>query len=99
MFSKHSDFIFVKFLIDNQIAAYFLAIKNSSGYCIVPTLLHDRKYDFYTPGLLMIYEFLNQVIESKQINVFDLSRGNEKYKFRYLPSPETYTNGLFYFHS
>lgn len=94
-FSHNKCFVYVKYYINNEIAAYFFALKNEEGYCIVPTLIHNAKYKEYNPGLLMIFEFLNKMIESKDIKVFDLSRGVDDYKLRYLPNPEIYDQDMF----
>lgn len=99
MFSENNNFLYVKYLINDKIAAFFIALKKENDYCIVPTLIHDTEYDFYSPGLLMIYEFLCYEIDKKNIRTFNLSRGSEPYKIRYLPYPETYVSDLWKFNS
>ncbi|MBR4727361.1 MAG: GNAT family N-acetyltransferase [Clostridia bacterium] len=94
-FSKNKDFVYVKYIIDNQMAAFFIGLRNERRYCIVPTLIHNKDYKEYNPGLLMIYEFLCEEINTGDITVFDLSRGVDDYKLRYLPLPEIYEQDLY----
>ncbi len=94
-YSGNKEFTYVRFYIGNEIAAYFFGLRNEVGYCIVPTLIHNVKFKEYNPGLLMIFEFLNKMIETKEIKVFDLSRGVDEYKMRYLPNPEIYDQDMF----
>ena len=91
-FATNSGFVLVKYFIDEELAAYFIALLNDTGYCIVPTLFYDSSFKRYSPGLLMVYEFICDAIKSKKVKVFDLSRGAETYKLRYTPNPEVYLN-------
>jgi CelD/BcsL family acetyltransferase involved in cellulose biosynthesis len=59
------------------------------GYVIVPTFSHDSRFDRYTPGVLLLNAFF-QTFCGSDLRVMDLSRGNEKYKYRYLCLPEEY---------
>ena len=90
---SHSDkFIFVKCMIDGKLAGFFYGVSDASGYCIVPTLAINSDYSKYSPGLLMIYGFINDGIENENLSIFDLSRGDETYKSRYIPNPVKYMN-------
>ena len=91
-FSRNEKFILVKCVIDGNLAGYFYAVSDEKGYCIVPTLVIDSYYGKYNPGLMMIYEFINNCIDEKSLSVFDLSRGDEIYKSRYIPKAEKYLN-------
>ncbi len=91
-FATNNGFVLVKYFIDGKLSAYFIALLNDAGYCIVPTLFYDSSFKRYSPGLLMVYEFICDAIKTQKVKVFDLSRGAETYKLRYLPYPEVYLN-------
>lgn len=90
MFAKNKSFMYVKYYINDEIAAFFFGMIYPNNYCIVPTLIHNTNYRQYNPGLLMIYEYLNEQTKSNEMEFFDLSRGIDDYKLRYLPNPEIY---------
>lgn len=91
-YSQNSDFVYVRCTIDGKLAGFFFGITDINGYCIVPTLAINSDYSKYSPGLLMIHHFLNDAIENESLKTFDLSRGDEIYKSRYLPNPVKYQN-------
>ncbi|MDB2068696.1 GNAT family N-acetyltransferase [Clostridium perfringens] len=80
-------------IIDNNPAAYFMGLKYDDGIYI-PRLAIDMEYSRYSPGIILINEFLKKC---KNYNfksyVFDLCRGDEKYKSS-LKGEITITNRL-----
>lgn len=96
LFAKNTHSYIVSYLIDDNLAAYFIALADDKGYFIVPTLVHNSDYKKYSPGLLIIFEFISKILKESDICIFDLSRGNEEYKTRYLPFSEKYINEDFY---
>ena len=89
-FSMHEKNSFcATLLIDGVLAAAVIAME-SKGNIIVPSFAHNSSLDRYYPGVLLIDEIFKHIC-GKKYGTFDLSRGNERYKYRYLCSPEEYT--------
>lgn len=67
--------------IDGEVAAfwggYFDAQKN---YVIVPRLSINEKFSRYSPGIVLINETIKVLQKNYGISIFDLSKGDEKYK-------------------
>ena len=47
----------------------------------VPVLAIDQKWGFYSPGILLVAEFVRHLIELGGIDTLSMGRGEEKYKF------------------
>ena len=49
---------------------------------IVPKLAIDSDYSFYSPGVIMISEYIKKLCSNNNNNEYyiDLSRGDERYK-------------------
>lgn len=63
--------------INKKPAAFFMGFTFHNGVCI-PRLAIDTEYSRYSPGMILINEFLKQV--SAKNFIFDLCRGDEGYK-------------------
>ena len=50
---------------------------------MIPFLAINSRYSQYSPGGILITEEVKKMIMQHQMGYFDLSRGNEKYKFDY----------------
>ncbi len=81
---KFSNAIIVLIEINNQPAAFMIAyVYNNS--IVVPRLAIDTDYSRYSPGGLLLVEYIKQLYDNgygKGV-VIDLCRGNEKYKSVY----------------
>lgn len=64
--------------IDSVIAAFFIGFSYDNGVCI-PRLAIDIEYGRYSPGVVLINEFLKTLPDNAPY-IFDLCRGDEKYK-------------------
>lgn len=80
--------------IDSEIAAYCFGLKNKNGLsiCIMQVAINDD-YNKYSPGILLLVEVFKKIMEQKdgQNFLFDLTNGNEKYKYS-LGAVSHYTN-------
>lgn len=65
--------------IDNNISAAMIMYSESSGV-LVPKLAFNTEYSKYSPGVVMISEYIKQLNTKDKPFTFDLSRGNERYK-------------------
>jgi len=41
----------------------------------------NEQYERYSPGILLMYNFIDYIIKNKMYTVLDFTRGNEKYKY------------------
>lgn len=73
---KNSEIVVL--YIENDIAAFMIDFKYKNGICI-PRLAIDTNYSRYSPGVILINEYLKNVSEIEDFQ-FDLCRGDEKYK-------------------
>lgn len=64
--------------INDKPVAYFIGLTYGNGIC-VPRLAIDTEYGRYSPGIILIMEYLKQENIGTGY-VFDLCRGDEKYK-------------------
>lgn len=64
--------------IDSKVAAFFIGFTYKNGICI-PRLAIDIEFGRYSPGMILINEYLKKIRNSERY-VFDLCRGDEKYK-------------------
>lgn len=69
----------VKLQIDDEIAAYFFGFKNNTSMVVNRVVINDE-FKFYSPGLLLISTFI-QDAKNTDLTYFDLTVGDEKYKF------------------
>ena len=64
--------------INSEIAAFFIGFSYEHGVCI-PRLAINTDFGRYSPGMILINEYL-KLIPTENEYVFDLCRGDEKYK-------------------
>lgn len=80
--------------IDGVLAAYCFGLKDrtDTGMCIMQVAINDD-YGKYSPGMLMLTEIFKDVMSKMHGDefLFDLTNGNEKYKFSLGAVPH-YTN-------
>jgi hypothetical protein len=68
--------------IDGRLCAFFnYVIDEKHNNIVVITAGTDLFFSRYSPGILLMYEFVKQVIAKGQISCVDFTRGNEKYKY------------------
>lgn len=65
--------------IDNDLAAFWISFKERDGI-IVPRLAINSSFSRYSPGGLLINEYLKNSLDGMSYFSLDLSRGNEPYK-------------------
>lgn len=73
------DYTLVKLQIGDEIAAYFFGFKNNTSMVVNRVVIND-KFKFYSPGLLLISTFILDA-KNTDLTYFDLTVGDEKYKF------------------
>lgn len=66
--------------IDKKIAAFFSGAKYNKSI-VVPRLSILDEFSRYSPGIVLINETMQKIIGDEKIDRFDLSKGNEKYKY------------------
>lgn len=67
--------------IDGLVAAYCFGLKdNSSTICIMQVAIND-KFERYSPGMLLLTNVFKISLKDKKEIIFDLTNGNETYKF------------------
>ena len=67
---------------EGHLRAFFNYGYDSDGQCIrVMTAGTDLDFARYSPGVLLMYNFILNAIEAGQIKEIDFTRGDEKYKF------------------
>lgn len=80
--------------IDSQMVAYCFGLKNRTGtsVCIMQVAINDE-YNKYSPGMLLLVEVFKKIMKQKDGRsfLFDLTNGNEKYKYS-LCATSHYTN-------
>ena len=68
--------------INNELAAFFNYGFDKVHKCIVMMAVGTSgKYWRYSPGMLLVYEYVKHAIEKREIEVIDFTRGNERYKY------------------
>lgn len=84
--------IVVVLFIDEIPAGYFIGLKYENGIYI-PRLAIDVKFARYSPGMILINEYLKKIKLNEKAYIFDLCRGEEKYK-SFLKGEISITNRL-----
>lgn len=69
--------------IDQAIAGFCAGFRAGDGSITLPFLAMEGTFGKYSPGGLLINGTLKHLMETTDTPVFDLSRGNERYKFDY----------------
>lgn len=79
---------------NGEIGAFFYSLykpENKTVYLLLAGV--EKKYEWYSPGVTQLYKYMEDEINSgkKSVDVIDLTRGNEKYKYQ-LKSKELVTS-------
>ncbi|MHC1725276.1 MAG: GNAT family N-acetyltransferase [Syntrophobacteraceae bacterium] len=69
--------------INNVLAGFCAGFTSRNGKIIFPFLATDSSFSRYSPGGILITESIRFIIENYDYSYFDLSRGDEKYKYAY----------------
>jgi CelD/BcsL family acetyltransferase involved in cellulose biosynthesis len=69
--------------IDKTIAGFCAGFTARNGKIILPFLAINSTFSRFSPGGLLITESIKFLIENHNYKYFDLSRGDEKYKYAY----------------
>ena len=76
---KKKNTIIAVLKVDSQDAGFFVGLKFDHGICI-PRLAIDMRFARYSPGMILINEYLKSLSEVEFPYTFDLCRGDEGYK-------------------
>lgn len=75
------DCIFSEIRIDDKLAACLQGGIDSSGKRFeIPRLAINDEFNSFSPGMLLVEKTIEKMISHKEIEIFDLCRGNEGYK-------------------
>lgn len=67
---------------NGHLRAFFCYGYDTQNKCVrVMSAGTDLEYARYSPGILLMYDFISKAIADGQIRVIDFTRGDEKYKF------------------
>lgn len=69
--------------IDKAIAGFCAGFTSRNGKIILPFLSINSNFSRYSPGGILITETIKFLMEHHDYKYFDLSRGDEKYKYTY----------------
>lgn len=69
--------------IDKTIAGFCAGFTSHNGKIILPFLSINGTFSRFSPGGILITETIKFLIENHDYKYFDLSRGDEKYKYTY----------------
>jgi hypothetical protein len=69
--------------IDKKIAGFCAGFSSRNEKIILPFLAIDSIFSRYSPGGILITETIKFLTENHSFKYFDLSRGDEKYKYAY----------------
>lgn len=86
---KSKSSVLAVLYIDGICCAFFLGFV-FTNYIHIPRLAIDTAYARYSPGIILINEFLKKIVSTKENYIFDLCRGDESYKSK-LGGKETNT--------
>ena len=68
--------------INGELAAYFnYGLDKYHKRVVLMAVGTNEKYGWYSPGMLLIYEYILKQLDNADIEVVDFTRGNEKYKY------------------
>lgn len=69
--------------IDGAVAGFCAGFTSRQGTITLPFLAIESRFSRYNPGGVLISATVRHLIENSDCTTFDLSRGDEKYKFDY----------------
>lgn len=81
-FYEDSQSRFMTAYINGEFCAFFnYGLDEIHGEIIVMAVGVDEKYAKYSPGVLLLYEYIKNQIVRRDVENVDLTRGEEKYKY------------------
>ena len=75
------NFLSAYILIDGIIAGYFYGVKDNRGKVCLMHVSVDDEFSRYSPGMILLSKTIEMEIDKKSITCFDLTNGDEGYKF------------------
>ncbi len=81
-FICYNDGHFLTTYIDNKLSSFFFyLIDDEHRQISVIAAGVDLQYSRYSPGIISLNAFINKMIEEKQYDIIDFTRGDEPYKY------------------
>lgn len=80
-FEKYTHCFFAAVYIDGTLAASLMGFKSNDNRYIIPRLSYNSEFYRYSPGGILVNETMKKLCEVETKVDFDLSRGEEKYKY------------------
>lgn len=80
---RNENCFFSAVWIDGFLAASLIGIPSNDGRMIIPRLSYSSDFQRYSPGGILVNETMKELCTLSKYNSFDLSRGEEKYKYTY----------------
>lgn len=65
----------------NEKVGFCFGVENKQTVCI-SAVCFDERYRRYSPGIVCISQYINDMYNENDVKVFDLTRGSEKYKYQ-----------------
>lgn len=62
-------------------AAFNYGIDTAHDRVVMMAVATNDKFSRYSPGMLLIEEFIKESINKKKYKIIDFTRGNERYKY------------------
>jgi hypothetical protein len=73
---------FLTAYIDGELCAFFCyGLDNKHEEIVLMAVGISEKYAKYSPGVLLLYEYIKHQIVERDIKTIDMTRGDEKYKY------------------
>lgn len=79
--------------IDQQVAGYLFGFKERNRVVRILQNCYEKKYAYYSPVFYGFYTCICNSIQSKSVDVFDMTRGEENYKYK-LGGKEMYNSNF-----
>lgn len=80
MDSNYGTFLGI-YKINNTIAAYCFGLKKKTGDISIMQVSINNIFEKYSPGMLLLSSIFHTLLDDGKNLLFDLTSGNEKYKF------------------
>lgn len=78
---KHSKFLSIKTANGHLCAAFNYGIDKAQQSIVLMAVATNPEYYKYSPGILLLYNYIMKLISESEIKTLDFTRGDEKYKF------------------
>ena len=81
-FETDKESRFLTAYIDDELAAFFnYAFDKHHSEILLMAVGTNEKFIRYSPGMLLVYEYVTSQIVSREIKILDFTRGDEPYKY------------------